>query len=353
MAEHESKIDELIEEEESGLTVPAEDFYETTAGEYDEFDEAAWHKGTGYTCPSFPLFDQYMEGLESGLFMFAGESNGGKTALMLQLLFDYCTHSDNKLFGIFFSLDDTKKEIIPRLIASKEMIPISVCSKPQRYRDAIDRGDEGSTGYEELLRKRQEGLDYLKSLNRSFKIKDGTQITSGEQILDCCKKLQMYVKSFDPDANIIVGIDSLSDITFAGKNFKSDKELNDHIAKQVKKWAVEVLDVPIFGSLHLKKIEQNRRPVIGDVKESGRYAYEASALFLVHNDVNKNKQSATIYSSGEEDSEKMPVIELDWAKNKKSSYKGRTYHYFTPNYSRVTECSIEAMKRFDALIYTN
>jgi len=38
---------------------------------------------------------------------------------------------------------------------------------------------------------------------------------------------------------------------------------------------------------------------------------------------------------------KQPVIELDWAKNKKSSYKGISYYHFTTEYSKLTEYSKE------------
>ena len=351
MAEENSLIDKLLNED--PYSVEIEDYYETAESEYDQFEEQSWKKGAGYSCPSFPEFDKRLEGLELGLYMFAGESNSGKSAFMMNLLFDYCTNPENKLFGIYYSLDDAKEELIPRIISMNELIPISVSSKPKRYQDMVDNGEEGASVYEEWLDKRRNGLEYLKSLNRQFKIVDGTKITCAEQLLDHAKKVQMYVKSFDPDANIIVGIDSLSDITFAKGNFKSDKELNDHIAKQVKKWAVEELKVPIFGSLHLRKLNQNRRPTVDDVKESGKYIYEASVLFLVHNDVSKNKQAATIYYNEEGVDEKMPILELDWAKNKKSSYKGKTYHYFTPNYSKITECPVDTMKRYDALIYTN
>lgn len=233
-----------------------------------------------------------------------------------------------------------------------QLIPISAAGKPYRYQETIDQLGEGSATCQELLNKRQQGLQRLKELNKHFKIMDGVKISCGEQLIDHAKKVQLYVKSYDPEYNIIIAIDSLSDITWAEKSFKSDKELNDHIAKEVKKWAVEVLKVPIFGSLHLRKLNQNRRPNVDDCKESGKYIYEASTLFLVHNDVSKNKQSASVYYNMEGNDEKQPVLELNWAKNKKSSYKGNTHHYFSPNYSKVTECSLDVMKRFDALIYT-
>lgn len=273
------------------------------------------------------------------------------TALALTLMMDYCLNTSNKLYGIYFSLDDVKEEVIPRVIASKEIIPISVAAKPARYQKIIDEAGEDSPRYEEMLEKRNQGLEYLKNQKSRFRIVDGTKIENGEQILDFCIKAQAYVKSIDPDNNIIVCIDSLMDIRWATKNFQTEKQVNDYVAKEVKRWAAEILKVPIFGTLHLRKIEQNRRPNIGDVKESGRYAYEASTLFVVHNDMSRNKQNSAIFSVTP-DNEKIPIIEIDWAKNKKSSFKGRTFCNFHTNYSRVTECSEEASQRFIDLIFS-
>ena len=75
-------------------------------------------------------------------------------------------------------------------------------------------------------------------------------------------------------------------------------------------------------------------------------------VFLVFNDVSKNKEAASVFSSLEDNEYKQPIIELDWAKNKKSSYKGRTYHYFIPDCSKVIECGEPEHRRYDALIYS-
>ena len=352
-----SAKDKLLEDNElvdSQLSVEMEDFFSTTDEDYDLFDQKAWSKGGGFVCPSFPIFNKKMEGLESGMYLIAGESNSGKSALLMNLLYDYCTFNENDLFGIYFALDDTRQELIPRLISMKKGIPISVCSKPSRFQERIDRGEEGSSVFMEYMEKRQEGIQMLKDQRGHFKIEDANKITCGEQILDYLKKLKIYLDTNAPGRKIIAAIDSVSDVEFADPIFSrmNDKQKGDFVAKTLKKWSVE-LDIPIFGSVHLRKIEQNRRPTIADLKDSGRWVYEASWVGLVYNDVSRNKQSATIYDSDTNTGEKMPILELDWAKNKKSSYKGKTYHYFTPDYSSVRECSEEACKRYDALIYTN
>ena len=76
------------------------DFWGTNAAKYDEFDKAAWNKGNGYIARNSPIFSEKLEGLDSGLYMFAGESNMGKTAITVNLLWDFCTNPENKLFGI-------------------------------------------------------------------------------------------------------------------------------------------------------------------------------------------------------------------------------------------------------------
>ena len=327
-----------------------EDFFETTEDELEEFEQYTWNKGEGYKVPSFPILEQRLEGLEAGLYLFAGESNSGKSAAMMNLLYDIATHPENNLFGVYYSLDDSKNEIIPRVIAMNELIPIGVASKPQRYQKKIDNAEEGSATYQDWLDKRVNGLNRLKELKQQWKVVDGNTIKNAEQLYDHIKKVKRYLKAFDPNKNLIIAIDALNDIRFATKNLKPGNELNSAIAKTVKEWAVE-FDIPVLGSTHLRKLNQNRRPVLDDLKESGEYVYEASVVWLVHNDVSKNKQAANVYYNAEGVEEKMPILELDWAKNKKSSFKGRTYQYFTPEMSKLSECQVDVMKRYDALIY--
>ena len=101
----------------------------------------------------------------------------------------------------------------------------------------------------------------------------------------------------------------------------------------------------------MRKINANRRPVLDDLKDSTVLVYEASVTFIVYNDVSANKNNAKIFQQRLDSDEKEPILEIDWAKNKKSSYKGRTFCYFKPDYSKTLECNAEDMKRYSALIY--
>ena len=338
--------------------VVVQDYYSLAESIYDQLDINAHNKGNGYSCPEFPVLNNKLEGLEEGLYIFAGESNSGKTAIMTNIIWSFCKNKENKLLGVYYSLDDNTDEVIPRLIAMNQMIPISVGSKPNRYQSYIDEhfdtdnAEEGALvgKYEEYLEKRKKGLQELRDSNKEFIIFDRSSIRNLEQLLDHAKKIQNYVKSFDEENNIIIAIDSLADLTIDRK-FNSDKERVDYVAMKIKEAANCDLKVPVFTSYHVRKLNHQGRPTLDDIKESSRIVYEASVAFLVFNDVSKNKQAANVYFTCPEDSEKHPVIELDFAKNKKSSFKGRTYYYFNPNFSLVREVSLDEMRKYDARVY--
>lgn len=382
----------LLKEEESNTQQRQENYDYTKQAEesYNTFNEKSWKKGQGYLMPEghFPIFNEKIEGLESGLFLLAGEPNCGKSAAALEITLQYASNPSNKLIGLYFSLDDTSDKIIPRLLAGhahllgeeKPGVPISVFSKPARYLEklkhinldsdeaavyysylydditaggvlAADNLNEDPDSFETSVRYR--AYSWLKETVPYFHLVDGTVIHSGEQLIDFCKTFKNYVQldMGDTDYNIIVCIDSFSDIFWSDRKFNTDKELNDYTSSRMKTLAVEELQCPVFGTIHLRKVDQNKRPTIADIKESGRWAYEANLIWLLYNDVSRKGEAATIYSIEDDSDFKLPVIEMLWAKNKQSSFKGRTFCYFKTDYSRVWECGKEASDRFSALIY--
>ena len=366
------------------------DYFKQSQENYNVFNEQSWKKGQGYLMPDghFPVFNEKIEGLESGLFLFAGEPNCGKSGLAMELTLRYASNPANKLIGLYFSLDDTSDKIIPRLLASHAQllgqeapgVPISVFSKPARYLEklkAMDlESDEAAVYYSYLydditaggtliadnLNKdpdtfetsvRYRAYSWLKETVSYFYLVDGTTIHTGEELIDFCKRFKDYVQldTGDTDYNIIVCVDSFSDIKWSDRKFNTDKELNDYTSSRMKTLAVEDLKCPVFGTIHLRKVDQNKRPTIADIKESGRWAYEANLIWLLYNDVSRKGEAAAIYAVEDDSDFKLPVIEMLWAKNKQSSFKGRTYCYFKTDFSRVWECGKEAMDRFSALIY--
>ena len=129
---------ELLEDMDNKIS--AVDYFNCLSDSLDEFDERAWNKREGYKTPNFPSLTDGLEGWDSGLYIFAGLANHGKTMIMTNIMEDLVMNPDNKLFGVFYSLDDNKNKVIPRIIAMRERLPISLIAKPGRYQKMVDEG---------------------------------------------------------------------------------------------------------------------------------------------------------------------------------------------------------------------
>ena len=281
---------------------------------------------------------------------------------MANILFDVCTYADNHLVGLYFSLDDSKQLVIPRIIAMNQNIPISVGAKPHMYRelhDSLPNEDPNKALYKSYLDKREQGLNQLIECASMFQIRDNSdEISSAEEMHECIRSMVAYVKSMMGDEyNVIVAIDSLDDIRFKNEKFTADTDRHKMIAKTVKDWATE-FHIPVFGSRHLNKLRMDRRPTLDDLKDTSEYVYEATLVWLLYNEVGKKNQSASIYYTRQDQQnlpenqrEKQPVIEIAWAKNKASSYKGKSYCYFVPEFSKMIEVGAADKAKFDTLSY--
>lgn len=337
------------------------DFFNRGLNNYKTFDERANNKGYGYKTPKFPIIEEKLEGWDSGLFLFAGESNSGKSAAMMNIMKDLCSYTENYLFGIYYSLDDSKNEIIPRIIAMEQSIPIGIASKPNRYRQLLEDVEAMNDTYAliaEQLEKREKGLKKLENEVDKFLIEDTEQIKNSTDITNHIKMVKAFLKThytmqgnldIANKINVVVAIDALNDIKLDPAVYGRIKkeEASEETAKFAKDLSVN-FDIIVLASCHLRKLNGNRRPTLDDLREANTLVYEASVIWLVYNDVSKNKSGAKI--SWNNNNEKAPVLEMDWAKNKKSSYKGRTFNLFRPEFSQIRECKIEVMKTYEQLI---
>ena len=353
-------IDKLLNEDkdlsielnkEEDFNIQTEDYFNTMVEDLNEFEEQSWNKGDGYITPNFSMISDKLEGIDTGLYLLPAESNAGKSAMMMNIVEDLVMHEPNNLFGIYFSLDDSKHEIIPRVIAMREGIRISTVAKPKRAQNMIEDNHEDSERLIEELAKREVGINNLKANANKMMIVDSNKVKTLDEMEAYIEKVINYVKAIDPKMNVCVAIDSIKDIILDDHyNIKTTNEASDFIARAVKHWTVKY-NIIVFSSVHLRKLNGNRRPTLDDLKDSNVLVYEASVIWLLFNDVSKNKQGAKLFYREENQEEKLPVIEFDWAKNKKSSFKGRTFNYFSPEMSRAVQCGVDATKRFNALLY--
>ena len=249
----------------------ATNFFENMANDIDEFDKVAWENKAGFDTPSFPSFTEGLEGWSPGFYCFAGAANMGKTAIMLNIMEDLCMNADNKLFGVYFSLDDSKNKVIPRIVAMRELLPINVVAKPGRFKQMIIDGHPDSINIATQLDRREEGLQKLKSESNRFVIFDSQEIRTIDDIYEKARQIYTYVKAIDEEMNIVIGIDSLKDIEIPDLKLTTNERI-DMVAKKIKDLSIE-LNCITFASMHLRKLNGNRRPTMDDLKDSNTLEY--------------------------------------------------------------------------------
>ena len=112
----------------------------------------------------------------------------------MNLLNDCCMYNENNVFGLYISLDDSNYEIIARLIAMEEKIPIGIASKPQRYKNKLENAklneyySEEYDLIEKQLKKREDGLEKLRKNNDMMTISTARRCaTSGQSSTRPCQ----------------------------------------------------------------------------------------------------------------------------------------------------------------------
>ena len=105
-----------------------------------------------------------------------------------------------------------KNKVIPRIIAMRESLPISLIAKPGRYQRMVQENHPDAVNIAQLLDKRAEGINNLKSQSNKMMVLDSQDIKSDKDLRDSIHQIYNYVKSMDEEANIVVAVDGLKDI---------------------------------------------------------------------------------------------------------------------------------------------
>lgn len=306
------------------------------------YNEYAWTRGNFGFRTGFPVMDARMGGLQPGLYLVAAQANCGKSALCAQMARQLSRNNDN-LYVIYVSLDDNLRTILPRFIASDQRIPIEVCKFPSRF-DLPETQD--------LLARYQIGFNNILSDITRFKLVDSTTINSVEAVEQMiATHLQQFALNNEPDKKLVIFLDNFHDLDSSEFSFANENQKYEYISGKVKE-LVNVYDIPVICTAELRKTN-GRRPTVDDIRETTKIGYEANLVWLLYNEVGVKDQAAKVYyQASAESTEKRPVIECHWAKNKISSFKGHTYFLFHPEWSYLQEVSAEDQAYFDAKVYS-
>ena len=94
---------------------------------------------------------------------------------------------------------------------------------------------------------------------------DSQDIKSDKDLRQSIYQIYNYVKSLDEEINIVVAVDGLKDINFTDMAL-SENEKVDMASRFLKDISVE-LDIVVMSTMHLRKLNGNRRPDTQDLKD--------------------------------------------------------------------------------------
>lgn len=306
----------------------------------DDFDEWAWNRGQLLGLDAgFPIFNEKMDGLQNGLHIIAGRPNVGKTALCLTLAHNVIKNNQN-IFGIYFSLDDSIRQIIPRILSAETKVQINWVSNPKNRIQKAEDIDEDEK--RELLERREKALNNLKDISNHLVVKDASHGVTVEYLE---KVIQLYKIIAGEDKQLVVFVDSLHKIETETKREGQDKYL--YISQSLKKFAT-VYQMPVVSIGELKKRkESGEKARLEDIRETVGFGYDATSVMMLYNDMDENENTRYYFL---DDNERMyPVIEVNFVKNKASDFKGKLFYKFYPEFSLFEEGTRDEMTRYRTL----
>lgn len=299
-----------------------------------KMDKKAWETGEGYKS-GFDMLDEKLNGIQPGLSIIGADSNVGKSSFLLNIGFHTALNDD--VYTLYFSFDDDVTNLMPRIIAMQQKIPINAIRMPKSFED-----------YPAILKRRKKGIEDMYNMIDKFKIVDAESARTIETLNKIILKHMEYVEK--NDKRLFVLIDSFHDVK-TEDDFHDENAKLEYIADRLETYAKEY-NIPIWCTSEMKKLNAYRRPINDDIRHSSRIKYEAKLILLLHNDVSqKGASEASVYYRNPDRPGKSPVIEVDFGKNKLSSFKGRLYYEFIPEYASIIECSDEDKERYDSLVH--
>lgn len=300
----------------------------------EDVNQYSWNRGEiGGLDWGYETFNKAFEGLNTGVHLIAGQSNVGKSGICMQLAQQIAKANQiptpqrpKKAFVVYFSLDDSNNELLPRYIAIDQRIPINAVRFPKKYKDDAH-----------LMERREIGLENLKNITDHLAMHDVNDGSDIEYIEESAEKYFVELQKIDEDYQLVLIIDNFHDITVREAKFGADSTGKyDHIADKLTRLATR-FDCPIICTAEFRKLNGNRRPILDDIRESTKIVYEAKAILLCYNEVGLRGQQANIFWQSSDRPDKRPVFEAHVGKNKFGSFKGRMFFEFVPEQSYFKE----------------
>ncbi len=251
------------------------------------------NKLLGLSLTKFKTLATNIDGIQSGFYFLGAESNVGKTALLTNLALDVLD-TNSEATVLYFSLDDSRLYTTYRCLSILTGFHINSVRKP----------NVNHTDFHTLQAQRNVFLNYVE--DERLILKDLSEVYHMDHLMK-------FIEAYQDRDNLVVFVDGLYNLEVdAGKN-EGIRVQNIEKANKIK-LITDKYGIPLIATGDLRKKlkgeSKKTKPTMHDLMETGRYAYNANVIWLLY--------------ANDPDTVNQPyqIIELEYAKNKLSDFKG-------------------------------
>lgn len=254
------------------------------------------------------------------------------------------TNNDNTM-TIMLTIDDSKREFIPRLLAYDiaktaketgnhllfEFIDINKVSTPFKYRDAFE--------YDAIMEARSASYAKLLELMKDervvvFDSEDGKST-------DFVNTTLKHFRDKYPERNIYLFVDNFHLLN--GSSDLSGREKYKEMSGQLKGMAVKY-DCTLICTVEYTKVPPDQKPNNNNIAESVALEYDANMIMHMYSELHSMRDKSTLYFN--EFGNQYPIIETNFGKNKIASYKGNVWYKVYPEKAFYEEISHEQAETY-------
>ena len=274
------------------------------------------------------IFDEAFSGIpkEDAMITFAGDANTGKTGLMFNLAYRLAKHNDDILV-LFMSIDDSRQQAIPRLVALAAGLEIRQVTHPSQYITTEEEQAKLEAGWKEIM-------GFIN--NDKFSIKDVSQGTT----LNFAENWIRWTQEKHPNKQVIFFLDNFHKLN--DEYHKDERVRFKHASARIHQMKNK-LHISAICTMETRKFlgtSASKRPQLADIAESKQMEFDNNMIGMIYNDLHARRQNADVIWMEDKGGQQVrkPIVEVDIQKNKITDFKGTLYYKFSPEHSVFYEC---------------
>ena len=256
----------------------------------------------GYSINPFSVLNQTLSGLRRGfLYCLAGAPRRGKTNLALDIA-TYCAR-ENKIPVLFFTFEQTKRNLTYRLLAKESYINPGTLQRKRILNDPLRKA------------KLADGIKRMSEYKDYMYVIESTKEDTIERI-----RGHAYNVMQEHDTNdVVIFIDYIQKMPLSS-NYDNEKFKVEEISTSLKQLSIE-LNAPIFAisslskeGCHIDETDGPERPSFFHCKGSGDIEYDVDAAMVLGKDWGDSKELYTQLQHKAEqmgkDPTRLPLVDI-------------------------------------------